>query len=61
MNNLKCSKEEFMSYEDVRQSGVTNIFAVKTVQELTDLNQEKISNIMTYYTEYAKLFLIEAK
>ena len=59
MNNLKCSKEEFISYETVRKAGVTNMFAIKTVEQLTGLNQEKISNIMTYYAKYAQLFLME--
>ena len=55
--NLKCTKEEFLSYEEVRLSGVTNMFAIKTVESLTGLNQLKISNIMRYYGEYAKLYL----
>ncbi|HPQ80057.1 MAG TPA: hypothetical protein PLG47_06355 [Candidatus Dojkabacteria bacterium] len=57
MNKLKCTKEEFMAYEDVRKSGVTNMFAIKTVEELTGLDQLKISNIMTYYSEYAQKYL----
>ena len=36
---LKCSKNEFLDYEAVRKSGVTNMFAIKTVEQLTGLNQ----------------------
>ena len=57
MNKPKCTKEEFLKYEEVRKSGVTNMFAIKTVESLTGLNQLKISNIMTYYTKYAELYL----
>ena len=57
MNKPKCTKEEFLKYEEVRKSGVTNMFAVKTVESLTGLTQLKISNIMTYYKQYCKIYL----
>jgi len=54
---LRCNKEEFLAYEEVRLSGVTNMFAIKTVERLTGLDQLKISNIMTYYGLYAEKYL----
>ena len=47
MENI--TKEEFKSYEDVRESGVTNMFAVKTVMSLSGLTKDKILKIMNNY------------
>ena len=45
----KITQEQFESYEDVRESGVTNMFDVKTVGELSGLEKEKIMIIMKNY------------
>ena len=45
----KITQEQFESYEDVRESGVTNMFDVKTVGELSGLEKEEIMTIMTKY------------
>ena len=45
----KITQEQFESYEDVRESGVTNMFDVKTVGELSGLEKEEIMTIMTNY------------
>jgi hypothetical protein len=45
------TQEQFESYEDVRQSGVTNMFDVRFVSELTGLDREQIIEIMHGYTE----------
>ena len=42
---------DFMKYEDVRQSGVTNMFDVRNVTALTGLNKEEIMYIMKNYSE----------
>ena len=47
MSNI--TQEEFDSYEDVRQSGVTNMFAVSTVSDYSGLSQDKIVSIMKNY------------
>lgn len=57
MTGPLCTKEEFLKYEEVRKSGVTNMFAIKTVEELTGLDQLKIRNIMSFYEKYAELYL----
>ena len=36
------SPEDFEAYEDVRQSGVTNMFDFRTVMELTGLSKDMI-------------------
>ena len=56
-NNNKLSKmekitqEQFEAYEDVRESGVTNMFAIKMVESLSGLSKETIMSIMKYYGE----------
>ena len=49
MSNI--TQEEFDSYEDVRQSGVTNMFAVNTVSDYSGLSKDKIVSIMENYSE----------
>ena len=47
----KITEKQFEAYEDVRQSGVTNMFDVKTVGELSGLDKEEIMTIMKSYVE----------
>ena len=49
MENI--TKEEFKAYEEVRVSGVTNMWNVKLVEKLSSLSEEKILSIMKNYTE----------
>ena len=53
-NNNKMTeitKEQFEAYVDVQESGVTNMFDVKTVCQLSGLEKEQIMKIMTNYGE----------
>lgn len=47
-----------MDYEEVRKSGATNMFDVKTVEMLSGLGRAEILDIMknysTYKTQFAK-------
>ena len=45
----KITKEQFEAYVDVQMSGVTNMFDVKLVGELSGLNKVEIMTIMTNY------------
>lgn len=47
------TKDEIQAYEDCRKSGVTNMFAIKLVGELTGLSKEKLLYIMdkNHYSE----------
>lgn len=45
----EISKEQFDMYESVRESGVTNMFAVSTVSELSGLDKNIILAIMKNY------------
>jgi len=46
------TKEDFEAYERVRKSGVTNMFMVTTVCELSGLNRDQVKDIMKNYGEY---------
>ena len=51
-NNNKMTeitKEQFEAYVDVQMSGVTNMFDVKTVSDLSGLEKEEIMEIMKNY------------
>lgn len=50
------TKEKFHAYEIVRQSGVTNMYSVETVSDLSDLTEEEIVDIMKNYNAYAEKF-----
>jgi hypothetical protein len=45
----KITKEDFEAYVDVQESGVTNMFDVRTVGQLSGLEKEQIMEIMKNY------------
>ena len=45
----EITKEQFEAYVDVQMSGVTNMFDVRTVGELSGLEKEEIMEIMKNY------------
>ena len=47
----KITKEQFEAYVDVQESGITNMFDVKTVGQLSGLEKEQIMTIMQSYSE----------
>ena len=46
---VEITQEQFEAYVDVQESGVTNMFDVKTVGQLSGLEKEQIMKIMTDY------------
>ena len=56
MNDI--SQEQFQAYEDVRVSGVTNMFDVTRVSKLTlgELTKDQILTIMDNYSELMKKY-----
>jgi len=48
---VEITKKQFEAYIDVQESGVTNMFDVRTVQSLSGLNKEEIMEIMKNYGE----------
>ena len=53
----QISREMFMCYEAVRESGVTNMMDVRTVEKLSGLSQETILTIIRGYSELADKWL----
>lgn len=53
---MTVSKEEYRVYEKVRVSGITNMFALKTVMALSGLSREKVIEVMDNYGELMKLY-----
>jgi hypothetical protein len=51
---IKISRADFQAYEKVRASGVTNMWAVNVVEDLSGLPREKIFEIMRKYEELEK-------
>jgi hypothetical protein len=45
------TQEQFESYEELRQSGKTNMYALKTVEAYTGLEKSEIVEIMHNYKE----------
>jgi len=45
------TKDEFLAYEGVRVSGVTNMYAVRTVCDLSGLEREQVLHVMKHYGE----------
>ena len=53
---MKIEIYEFEAYEEVRTSGVTNMFDVAKVEELSGLSREKIVAIMKGYNELKEVY-----
>ena len=47
MSNI--TQEDFVAYKNVRESGVTNMFAINVVSDYSGLNKDKIVSIMKNY------------
>jgi len=50
------TEEEFKSYEEVRVSGVTNMYNVSLVSDLSDLSKDKIMLIMKNYEQLMNFY-----
>ena len=50
------TQEEFDAYEDVRQSGVTNMFNVSVVSDYSGLSRDKIITIISNYNTLAEKY-----
>ena len=47
---IEITQEDFQAYEDVRESGVTNMLAISTVSDYSGLSRDKILNIIKNYS-----------
>lgn len=50
------TEADFNAYREVQKSSMTNMAAVSTVADLTDLSIPKVKAIMEHYSALAKLF-----
>ena len=50
------SKEKFISYEKVRQSGITNMFNVELVSQLSGLSKKDCRYIMMNYSQLMQIY-----
>jgi hypothetical protein len=53
----EISKSDFIAYETIRQSGITNMFDVAFVSEISGLTREKIFTIMKHYEKLRDKYL----
>lgn len=49
---MPITKEEFLAYEDVRRSGVTNMFDIVAVSRLSGLDRKKVLEIHKHYSAF---------
>jgi len=56
MNKTEITKEQFEAYESVRESGVTNMFMISTVSDLSGLDKAVIKDIMIHYNFLSEKF-----
>ncbi len=57
MNKLvEITKEQFERYVKVQMSGVTNMFDIEIVQQLSGLTRSEILDIYQHYSEYQDKF-----
>jgi len=48
---MEITREEFLRYEEVRKSGVTNMNLINSVCDLAELPRDKVLHIMKNYSE----------
>lgn len=53
---IKITKAKFEAYEDVRSSGITNMWNVRTVMSISGLSKEECLDIMKNYDKYNKKY-----
>ena len=46
---IEITQDDFQAYEDVRESGVTNMFNTAVVSDYSGLSKDKIVSIMQNY------------
>jgi|MudIll2142460700_1097286.scaffolds.fasta_scaffold256959_3 hypothetical protein len=54
-------RNDFSNYLKVQKSGITNMFAVHRVAELTGMTKDQIFDIMVNYSKYSKDFGLTVK
>lgn len=55
---MEITQEQFQSYLDVQESGITNMFDVRTVSAISGLNRDECIDIMSNYSAYSEKYNI---
>ena len=55
----QVTKQDFEAYYQVQMSGATNMFDVRMVEQLSGLSREKIVDIMSHYSKYKKIWILD--
>lgn len=55
---IAITRDDFMAYEEVRVSGVTNMWHVQRVSQLSGLPKSKILTIMKGYSDLKQAFKV---
>ena len=53
---VKIDEDKFQSFEDVRESGITNMFNLTVVSKLSGLTKEEIIFIMKSYRKLCEKY-----
>ena len=61
VQKVGITKEKVQKYENVRQSGITNMFDIHNVMNLSRLSREDCLDIMKNYGKYMEEFKIERR
>ena len=54
---IKITKEQFLAYERVRKSGITNMFNTKMVRRYSGLTREQVLEITASYYNLSDKYL----
>lgn len=57
MSKIKITEEQYMQFEEVRVSGVTNMWDTRTICEFTDLTGDQVREIRKNYSELREKFI----
>ena len=58
---MKVTKQHFLAFEKVRESGATNMFDIGFVEHASGLDRETVLEIMRTYDELSKMYGKEAR
>jgi hypothetical protein len=54
---IEITKEQFLAFEAVRLSGVTNMTAIEDIEELSGLTQQQIQAIIKFHDELKRKYV----
>jgi len=55
---MEITKEQFLAFEAVRLSGVTNMTAIEDIEELSGLTRQQIQYVIKFHDELKKKYVM---